>query len=147
VRFRAPLTLALVLAVVLAGVSSVASAVNFGAKAKPGCKALAAPASLGKTLLVLHREYELHRPDVHNPTITGPVGRVHLGICGDRRYALASFDARYNGFYFGAEDQPERFVAVPGKGWRDIGNTGGDPCGSAPTALLEVWKIVRACPD
>lgn len=98
------------------------------------------------TLLALHRAYERHQPDVRDPTITGPVGRVDLGICGGRYYALARFDARYNGLYFGTEDQPERFVEVPGEGWRDIGNTGGPPCGSAPTALLKAWRIVRSCP-
>jgi hypothetical protein len=134
----------LVLAVSLAGALSAASAARL---ATAGCRALAAPASLGKTLLRLHRVYERHQPDVHNPTITGPVGRVDLGICGARRYAVASFDARYNGLNFGTEDQPERFVEPPGESWRDIGNTGGDPCGSAPTALLKAWKIVKTCPD
>jgi len=110
------------------------------------CKVLPAPASLGKTLLTLHRAYERHQPDVHNPTITGPVGTVHLGRCSSTRYASASFDARYNGVYFGATDQPERFVRPAGGAWRDLGNTGGDPCGSAPTALLKAWKIVRSCP-
>jgi hypothetical protein len=147
VRHRAPAILTLIAVIALALLSSVGRASDLDLRAKSTCRALAAPASLGGTLLALYREYELHRPDVHNPTITGPVGAVHLGICGNRRYALASFDARYNGFYFGVEDQPERFVAAPGKGWRDIGNTGGDPCGSAPTALLKAWRIVRACPD
>jgi hypothetical protein len=146
-RSRGLAILAFVAAIALAGGISDASAGHLAADAAAGCKALAAPGSLGKTLLGLHRDYERHQPDVHNPTITGPVGHVRLGICGTERYALASFDAKYNGLYFGNEDQPERFVAPPGKGWRDIGNTGGDPCGSAPTALLKAWKIVRTCPD
>lgn len=87
-----------------------------------------------------------HQPDVHHPKITGPVGPVHLGRCGTERYAIASFDARYNGLYFGIEDQPERFVRLAGHPWKDIGNTGGDPCGSAPTPLLVAWKIIRSCP-
>ena len=143
-----PVKLAIVLVVLgteLAGVT--ASAPAKAASEAVGCRVLAAPGSLDKTLLSLHRAYESHQPDVHNPTITGPVGRVDLGICGGRRYALAGFDARYNGLYFGTEDQPERFVEPPGEGWRDIGNTGGDPCGSAPTALLKGWKIVRGCPN
>jgi hypothetical protein len=110
-------------------------------------RALPTPASLGATLLALHRNYMLHQPDVHKPRITGPVGRVHLGVCGSERYALAVFDATYNGLYFGVTDQPERFVKPAGGGWRDIGNTGGPPCGSAPTALLVAWKIVRSCPS
>ena len=134
----------LVVAVALAGAISAASAGRLAAPAGK-CKVLVAPASLGKTLLGLHRTYERHQPDVRNPTITGPVGRVDLGICGGERYAEASFNARYNGINFGTEDQPERFVAPPGKGWRDLGNTGGDPCGSAPTALLVAWKLVRSC--
>ena len=147
VQRRAAAALVLVVVLAFAALGSVARAGDLGNQASSGCRALAAPASLGKTLLTLHRAYERHQPDVHNPTITGPVGRVHLGVCGKRRYALASFDAKYNGLYFGVEDQPERFVAAPGKGWRDIGNTGGDPCGSAPTALLTAWKIVKHCPD
>ncbi len=116
------------------------------ARAATGCVALETPPGLGKTLLVLHRAYLRHQPDVHNPKVTGPVGRVHLGRCGAERHALASFDATYNGLYFGIEDQPERFVKRPGGAWTDIGNTGGDPCGSAPTALLVAWKIVHGCP-
>lgn len=111
-----------------------------------GCSVLSAPKSLGKTLLDLHRAYMRYQPDVHNPKITGPVGPVHLGRCGGERYAMADFDARYNGVYFGTTDQPERFINSTGD-WVDIGNTGGDPCGAGiPTALLVAWKIVRACP-
>lgn len=116
------------------------------ARSATSCRALATPASLGATLLALHRTYMLHQPDVHKPRITGPVGHVYLGVCGSERYALADFDATYNGLYFGVQDQPERFVKPAGQGWRDIGNTGGEPCGSAPTALLKAWKIVRSCP-
>ncbi len=125
---------------------SVASTYAVAGNAAPGCRVLGAPSSLGRTLLRLHRDAERTQPDVHNPTITGPVGRVDLGICVGERYALAWFAAKYNGVYFGTEDQPERFIQPPGEGWRDIGNTGGDPCGSAPTALLKAWKIVRGCP-
>lgn len=110
------------------------------------CRALVSPSSLGTTLLDLHRDYMRHRPDTRKPKITGPVGPVHLGICNGKEYAIASFDARYNGFYFGTEDQPERFIKPPDADWRDIGNTGGAPCGSMPTALLVAWRIVRACP-
>lgn len=145
-RRRGLAILLLLVATSLAGAISVASAGHLAANAAAACKVLVAPGSLGKALLGLHRAYERHQPDVHNPRITGPVGRVRLGICGTTRYTLASFDARYNGLYFGIEDQPERFVARAGKGWRDIGNTGGNPCGSAPTALLVAWKIVRSCP-
>jgi hypothetical protein len=110
------------------------------------CGVLPTPAGLGATLLRLHRAYERTLPDVHNPHFTGPVGPVHVGICGSERYASANFDARYNGHYFGIQDGPERFVKPAGQGWRDIGNTGGDPCGSAPTGLLVAWGIVRSCP-
>jgi hypothetical protein len=123
-----------------------AAAVAAPARVATSCRALPTPASLGATLLALHRAYMLHQPDVHKPRITGPVGRVYLGVCGSERHALAVFDATYNGLYFGVTDQPERFVKPAGGGWRDIGNTGGEPCGSAPTALLEAWKIVRSCP-
>jgi hypothetical protein len=117
------------------------------AAADGDCTALATPATLGSELLRVHRAFEDHQPDVHKPRITGPVGRVLLGRCGSKRWALASFDASYNGDYFGTTDQPERFTQLPGRGWRDLGDTGGDPCGSAPTALLKAWKIVRSCPD
>jgi hypothetical protein len=128
------------------GVASVSSADAVSAHAAKSCTVLVAPASLDRTLLTLHRAYMSRQPDVHHPKITGPVGAVHLGRCGTERYALASFDARYNGFYFGIEDQPERFVRLPHHAWKDIGNTGGDPCGSAPTPLLVAWKVIRSCP-
>ena len=131
--------------VLLTTTTGPAAAVMAPAGAASSCRALPTPASLGATLLALHRTYMLHQPDVHKPRITGPVGRVHLGVCGSERYALAVFDATYNGLYFGVTDQPERFVKPAGGGWRDIGNTGGPPCGSAPTALLVAWKIVRSC--
>jgi hypothetical protein len=144
---------ALVLAVAAAALALVtttagpaAASAAAPARAATSCRALATPASLGATLLALHRAYMRHQPDVHKPKITGPVGRVYLGVCGSRRYALADFDATYNGLYFGVTDQPERFVKPAGGGWRDIGNTGGEPCGSAPTGLLVAWKIVRSCP-
>jgi len=143
---RPPLSILPLAAVAVVGAMSVSTADPVGAQAATSCTVLAAPQSLGKTLLTLHREYMRHQPDVHHPTITGPVGRVRLGRCGSERYALASFDARYNGLYFGIEDQPERFVKLPHQPWKDIGNTGGDPCGSAPTALLVAWKIIRSCP-
>jgi hypothetical protein len=127
--------------------ASLAGAGAPAAGAAGSCTALATPATLGGELLRVHRTFEDHQPDVRKPTITGPVGRVLLGSCGSKRWALASFDATYNGHYFGTEDQPERFTQLPGQGWRDLGNTGGDPCGSAPTSLLKAWKIVRSCPD
>ncbi len=133
-------------AVAALGVASASSADAVGAHAARSCTVLAAPGSLGKTLLTLHRAYMSHQPDVHHPKITGPVGPVRLGRCGSERYALASFDARYNGVYFGIQDQPERFVRLPDHLWKDIGNTGGDPCGSAPTPLLVAWKVIRSCP-
>ena len=138
--------IALAVATALVGAVSVAGADAGAAGAVTSCNVLTAPSSVGKTLLGLHRAYERHQPDVHNPTITGPVGRIDLGICGGERYALARFDARYNGLSFGTEDQPERFIERSGGGWRDIGNTGGDPCGSAPTPLLVGWKLIRSCP-
>jgi hypothetical protein len=130
----------------LAGAVSVASADAGAAHSAAACRVLSTPATLGKTLLGLHRTYMRHQPSVHNPKITGPVGRVHLGICGSARYALADFNATYNGVFFGIQDGPERFKQPAGKGWTDLGNTGGDPCGAAPTQLLIGWKIVHSCP-
>jgi hypothetical protein len=141
-----PAAAALAALVVLAVVVPARGGAAVPARAAAVCRALVSPHSLGATLLALHRAYERDQPDVHDPKITGPVGRVYLGICGAEHYALAGFDAAYNGVYFGLTDQPERFIEPPGEGWRDIGNTGGDPCGGSPTALLEAWKIVHACP-
>ena len=138
-------TLSLAAVAGLAG-ASVSSADPSAAHAAGSCTVLATPPSLGATLLRLHRKYMSHQPDVHHPKITGPVGTVHLGRCGSERYASASFDARYNGLYFGIEDQPERFIQLSHHTWKDIGNTGGDPCGSAPTPLLVAWKLIRSCP-
>jgi len=137
---------ALAVAVVAAASLIAAPPSTAGAAAETGCRVLTVPASLGATLLALHLHYMQHQPDVHHVKLAGPVGRVHLGICGTERYALADFDATYNGLDFGIQDQPERFTRPAGRGWRDIGNTGGDPCGAAPTALLVAWKIVRSCP-
>jgi hypothetical protein len=117
-----------------------------GARTASACRVLIAPRSLGARLLRLHRAYMRLQPDTHNPKVSGPVGRVHLGVCGGERYALASFDQRYNGVNFGTTDQPERFQKPPGQGWVDVGNTGGNPCGTMPSALLVAWKVVRACP-
>jgi hypothetical protein len=115
------------------------------AAAKPSsCKSLATPATLGPVLLKLHRGYMRTQPDVHNPTITGPVGRVYYGICTTTHWALADFDARYNGYYFGETDQPERFKQVAGKSWVDLGNTGGPLCAAAPAPMLAAWKIKSA---
>ncbi|MGA2469539.1 MAG: hypothetical protein ABSG64_02470 [Solirubrobacteraceae bacterium] len=135
-------------AAALALAVSTQSATAGVAHSASGCRVLTPPSSLPNTLLRLHRDYMRYQPDVHNPKITGPVGPVHLGRCGGEQYAMADFDATYNGVYFGTTDQPERFInAEAGNGWVDIGNTGGDPCGAGiPTALLKAWKIVRSCP-
>lgn len=125
--------------------ASAPQAVARRASTAGACKVLMPPRSLGKTLLALHRDYMHYQPDVHKPKISGPVGPVHLGVCGGEKYAMASFDQAYNGVNFGTTDQPELFQKPPGQGWVDIGNTGGDPCGSMPTALLVAWKIVRSC--
>jgi hypothetical protein len=124
-----------------------AGAADTVAHSAAGCRVLTPPASLGKTLLALHRDYMRYQPDVHNPKITGPVGPLHLGSCDGEEYAMADFDATYNGVYFGDTDQPERFLnAEAGNGWVDLGNTGGDPCGAGiPTPLLKAWKVVRSC--
>jgi len=110
-----------------------------------GCHVLRAPRSLGATLLALHRAYMLRQPDVHDPQISGPVGTVHLGVCGTTRWALADFSARYNGVNFGVTDQPERFSQARGRSWVDLGNTGGDPCAAAPRALILDWKLATRC--
>jgi hypothetical protein len=142
VRTTRHLTLALIAVAALAG--SVAGTGT--ANASSACTVLPAPHSLAVTLLRLHRTYMRHQPLVKNPTISGPVGAVNLGRCGHTRYALADFNARYNGINFGTQDQPERFSMAAGGAWKDLGNTGGDPCGTMPTALLKAWKVIRACP-
>ncbi len=136
------LTLALIAVAALAAPLTVAGTAN----ASSTCTVLTAPPSLAVTLLRLHRTYMRHQPLVRNPTISGPVGEVHLGRCGRTQYALADFNAHYNGINFGIQDQPERFAKAAGGAWKDLGNTGGDPCGTMPTALLKAWKVTRACP-
>src|ERR1039458_236271 len=74
----------------LAASVSASSLDGVAAHAAPSCKVLSAPRSLGATLLSLHRNYMRHQPDVHKPTITGPVGRVYLGRCRTERHAPAS---------------------------------------------------------
>jgi hypothetical protein len=71
--------------------------------------------------------------------VRGPVGRVYVGRCGRTRWALASFSVRIRGTFFGTQDQPERFRRRPGRPWKDLGDTGGDPCGIVPKQLLVAW--------
>jgi len=131
---------------VLAVASAPVSAAGAVSRTAAACRVLTTPVTLGAKLLKLHRNYTAHQPNVRRFKVTGPAGHVYLGACGSKRYALASFDATLNGQYFGIQDQPERFAEPAGAGWRDLGNTGGDPCGLVPTALLKAWKFVRACP-
>jgi hypothetical protein len=143
-RARLPICVLLALAALTTALP--AAGVAAPARAASTCRVLSAPRSLGATLLTLHRAYMAHQPDVHNPRITGPVGPVHLGVCGTTTWALTAFDARYNGVNFGETDQPERFSRAAGKGWVDLGNTGGDPCDAAPPTLILDWKLVTRCP-
>jgi hypothetical protein len=78
-----------------------------------------------------------------NHRATGRVGQairgsVFYGEADGHRYALASFDTPR----LGAQDQPELFVHTT-RGWRDLGDTGGDPWGRVelPVALLRRWGI------
>jgi hypothetical protein len=63
--------------------------------------------------------------------------RVRYGRCGTKYYALASFKDKELGY----QDQPEHFTRSAGHGWKDRGDTGGDPCGTAPDAMLRAWGI------
>jgi hypothetical protein len=110
------------------------------------CRVLKAPKGLGATFRTLHLTYLRHRPDTHNPSIRGPLGTIRDGRCGTTDYALASFSQTYNGLNFGETDQPEYFTKAAGHGWRDRGNAGGEPCDTAPHALLRAWHFV-SCPS
>jgi hypothetical protein len=139
-RIRRPLVSVLIVVGALTACTG-ASIAATARTATNSCKALSAPRRLDATLLAVHRTYMSRQPDVHNPTITGPVGHVYLGVCGTTLWALADFDARYNGYNFGVTDQPERFDNPKNRGWTDLGNTGGLLCDAAPAALLKVWKL------
>lgn len=133
---------ALLILAALAVAVTAAPAAAQPAQSSASCRVLKAPPQLGPTLRRLHLAYL--RRTTRNPSIRGPIGRVHLGRCGAARYALATFSQRYNGLDFGQTDQPEYFTAsAPGR-WRDRGNTGGQLCGTAPAALLYAWHVVRA---
>jgi len=104
------------------------------------CRVLPVSTSLRTTLRRVHVRYlqsNLDKPF----TVRGPRGRVYNGRCGSTQYALASFSATIGGTFFGTQDQPERFRRKVGRRWRDLGDTGGDPCFTAPRALLELWNI------
>jgi hypothetical protein len=67
--------------------------------------------------------------------------QIYVGRCGPRSYALASFKDRDLGF----QDQPERFTRRGSSQWKDRGDTGGDVCFAAPTALLRIWGLAGRC--
>jgi hypothetical protein len=73
----------------------------------------------------------------------GPLPRsTYYGSYGSRRYALATFSHPR----VGTTDQPELFSKVPGRRWRDHGDTGG--CltqGVIPPALIRVWHLRSYC--
>jgi hypothetical protein len=66
---------------------------------------------------------------------------TYAGRCGTRSYALASFKDRELGF----GDQPERFTRRGSGTWKDRGDTGGDVCFAAPSALLRIWDLADRC--
>jgi hypothetical protein len=73
----------------------------------------------------------------------GPLPRsTYYGSYGSHRYALATFSHPR----VGTTDQPELFSKVPGRPWRDHGDTGG--CltqGIIPPALIRLWHLRSYC--
>lgn len=122
-------------------VSLLAFGLPFGAHAQmqssSNCKKLAVTPALKQTLLNVH--VTTQRRFGNMQSISGPTGKVYYGRC-SAGYALASF--RHNG---ALDDQPEHFRRSPGHGWRDLGDTGGDVCNTAPKALLKLWGFKKRC--
>jgi hypothetical protein len=128
------------LAVLVGLLTPTATTATQPADASATCQVLQVSKALRTTLRRVHVRY-LERGLDKPFTVRGPRGRVYNGRCGSTQYALASFSATIGGTFFGTQDQPERFRRKVGRRWRDLGDTGGDPCFTAPRALLELWKI------
>jgi hypothetical protein len=72
--------------------------------------------------------------------IRGPLkGRTYYGRYGATKYAVATFSI--DG---GTDDQPEVFRRPAGRGWHDLGDTGGEICpGRIPLPLIKLWQFVK----
>jgi hypothetical protein len=72
--------------------------------------------------------------------IRGPLkGRTYYGRYGATKYAVATFSI--DG---GTDDQPELFRRPASRGWKDLGDTGGEICpGRVPLPLIKLWGFVR----
>jgi hypothetical protein len=132
--------LALIVPAVAATASEPAPTHRDAAGAAVTCEALKPTKSLRRKLRRIHIR-TLRRGTDEEIRVRGPVGRVYVGRCGTTRWALASFSHRIGGTFFGTQDQPERFRRRRGRPWKDLGDTGGDPCGIVPKRLLVAWGL------
>ena len=108
-----------------------------GAAASPAvaaswCHSLAVTPRLDAQLRAVHLR--------HVVVASGPRrGSSHYGRCGHVYYALAAFYHPRVGY----TDQPEIFRRATGRRWRDLGESGGEPCSArmVPRPLLRSWRI------
>jgi hypothetical protein len=115
-------------------------AANARVDATPIAKNLVVTAKIKAALRTAHLRT---LPAADRAATRGPLPRsTYYGSYGSRRYALATFSHPR----VGTTDQPELFSKVPGRPWRDHGDTGG--CltkGVLPPALLRVWHLRSYC--
>lgn len=126
----AALVASLVLGVAASATAGPPKAVNLVATAK-------VKAALRTAFLHNHRRYAPRK-------VKGPLkGSTFYGRYGQTKYAFASFSIPR----FGTQDQPELFKRLPGRAWRDLGDTGGEICkGSVPLPLIRVWHLRAGSP-
>jgi hypothetical protein len=108
--------------------------------ATPVAKNLVATAQVKTALRAAHLRT---LPAADRPATRGPLPKsTYYGSYGSRRYALATFSHPR----VGTTDQPELFSKVPGRSWRDHGDTGGClTLGVLPRALLRLWHLRSYC--
>lgn len=94
-------------------------------------------AALRTAFLHTHKRYT-------SAQVKGPLkGTTYYGRYGQTKYAFATFSIPR----FRTQDQPELFKRLPGRAWRDRGDTGGEICKrDVPLPLIKVWKLKAGSP-
>ena len=115
-------------------------AANAGSRGAPVARNLVATAEVKAALRAAHLRT---LPPTNRAATRGPLAHsTYYGSYGGRRYALATFSHPR----VGTTDQPELFSKLPGRPWRDHGDSGG--CltqGVIPPALVRVWHLRSYC--
>lgn len=106
--------------------------------------ATATPRNLVATAAVKSQLRQAHLkqiPIAVRRKVRGPLeGLTYYGSYGSTRYAIATFSMEG----LGMQDQPELFSKLPGRPWRDRGDTGGCiPSTRIPAPLLQLWGFKR----